>query len=776
MKITLIKNNSNSKILNTDENKKVEFKNIDIQLQDFANIIANNFVLSRPLVNDGIFQRKSEFLNYDINCGYILLDLDKITRKNDFNQIIQYFRNTKWECIICNSRSYNYVDNFNLKVLIKINYEATDDNLQRTLLFLKEQLQDWCFVDESSVRNASYQAPSMTTTVFYINTNNIGIPISILPEKQQYENIEIVFNDSTVKWCYNYIVKNLGGKLKQYENNYSVTLPSEIKSKGSYYWYTSQPFTIFHPNPKKIIQLLSEYIKTTEGKEFIKSTQENIIKTTLKYTPDIIENKQFINNIDLPDKRVIMVKSAMGTGKSNIVKQYINNKSKVLFISVRQTLAKDISIKYNCKHYIDDKDLKFGDNYVVQINSLHKINLNYFDYVVLDEFESLLMYFVNSVKDSKFIVAILRKFNYILKTKKLLILDALLSDHTDLFPEAFKYLNEYKNNSNIFVYNYQNLFFSVLENTVATKTPGTVITMSFSTLNELNTIKNRLINKGIKCVVITSDTNKDVRDNVFMDYFNKETVGYDCILFSPSITVGLSILNNVTHHFHFDNSNSVDSLSSLQMIRRARKATNIHIFVDGYTNSIYIKQPINETLEYSEIPDLEQLYDTYKTFCRFYNTIELNHKLSFNILLDSQFNNITYINNLTTKPFDIERPAKDILLEEFENSPIKDELLKTSPEYIKQLRNFLFYIKTKDYKQFLENYLTSNPNNLIESSDKVKFIKLCIDNPHIKLKTKFIKSELNEDLVKLLLSIGYKQNNSCFYLPHTTQKHLNALL
>ena len=46
--------------------------------------------------------------------------------------------------------------------------------------------------------------------------------------------------------------------------------------------------------------------------------------------------------------------------------------------------------KYGCKHYIDDcKNLKYGDNYVVQINSLHKINLDYFDYVVLDEFESL---------------------------------------------------------------------------------------------------------------------------------------------------------------------------------------------------------------------------------------------------------------------------------------------------------------------------------------------------------------------------------------------------
>lgn len=110
--------------------------------------------------------------------------------------------------------------------------------------------------------------------------------------------------------------------------------------------------------------------------------------------------------------------------------------------------------------------------------------------------------------------------------------------------------------------------------------------MSFSTLSEFKTVESLLIKSNLKVISINSNTNRFIRDNIFTEYFKKKYVNYDCILFSPSITVGVSIMNNISHHFHFDNSASIDAITSIQMVKRSRLASNIHIFVEGSTNMI----------------------------------------------------------------------------------------------------------------------------------------------------------------------------------------------
>lgn len=405
-------------MLKTDIDNKVNFRNVICpSINSFAQLIESNFILSRPIHSNGLFERKRENMDYLHDCGYIILDLDRVTKGN-FQKIIDYFKNTKWECLICNSRSYNFVDNFNLKVICKIDYKSTDENIRNTLLFFKEQLKGLCSIDESATRHSSYQAPSLKVSVFYKNENDIGIPFSILP-KSQSKTTSINCSNKQVEWCLNYIKTKLKGNIKEYVGYYSINLPSEKKSKYSYCLYETNPFVIFHPNPSKNINILQEYLKTKDGKAFLQEKQSKIILSSLKYTPDIHINQKFIKNIDIPDTRVVCVKSPMGSGKSNIINQYIKDKSKILFISVRQTLAKDISLKYGCKYYLEDKKILYGENYVCQINSLHKINLDYFDYVILDEFETLLMYIVTSIEDSPYALNILRKFYNILNSKYL---------------------------------------------------------------------------------------------------------------------------------------------------------------------------------------------------------------------------------------------------------------------------------------------------------------------------------------------------------------------
>lgn len=782
---TLIENNSQTKILNTYYNNKVNFNNVICDsINSFSKLIEKNFILSRPIKSNGCFERNKDNMDYIDDCGYIILDLDKVCKDN-FSKILNYFKNAKWECLICNSRSYNFIDNFNLKVICKIAYKSTDENIKNTLLFFKEQLSDLCSIDESAIRHASYQAPSLKTTVFYKNESDIGIPLSILP-KYNTKNTFVNASKEQIKWCLDYIKYNLKGDVKEYAGYYSVSLPCEVKTKYSYCLYETNPFTIFHPNPNKNINILQEYLKTNDGKIFLKKRQESIISDTLEYTPDTTINEKLLNFLDIPDKRIICVKSPMGSGKSNIITQYISDKSKILFISVRQTLAKDMSLKYNCKYYLDDKKVLFGENYVCQINSLHKINLDYFDYVILDEFETLLMYMITHVKESPYALNILRKFYEILNTKKLLILDAFLSNHSDILKDTYRIQNTYKDDTNVSLYTHKNTFFSVLEYVCKNKNENEIVTVSFSTLAELKMIESLLIKHGLKVISINSDTNRFIRDNIFTEYFKKKYVNYDCVLFSPSITVGVSIMNNINHHFHFDNSTSIDAITSIQMIKRSRLAENIHIFVEGCTNNLEPLTNEKNVIDSYDIDDLQYLSDFYNKLNYFYKAIELNHKMSFEMLLNNQFKNINIINNVISNNITPEKKEKNISLDEFENSIIKDDLieeLKKDKNYIEYIRNFKFYILNTNKNEFLERYLMNNPSNLLELSEKAKFYKYCVTYPNIKLKDMFTYNEIKDNkcnttyytFSKFLKSLGYKKMNRNYYLPKKYIEHLSKI-
>ena len=431
--------------------------------------------------------------------------------------------------------------------------------------------------------------------------------------------------------------------------------------------------------------------------------------------------------------------------------------------------------KYGCKHYIDDcKNLKYGDNYVVQINSLHKINLDYFDYVVLDEFESLLMYIVNGVKTSPYIISILRNFKIILDEKKLLVLDAMLSTHKNIINrDVIFYNNEYRADTEVVLYEHKNTFFTALEYACESKNDDEVITASFSTLSELKMVEKILREKGLKVITINSETNEYVRDNIFTNYFKKTYVHYDCILYSPSITVGLSIMNNVKTHFHFDNSSSIDAISSIQMIKRSRTANSIHIFVNGGTKCLI--PPLREKgIETNDIPDLCMVNEFYLKLCKFYDTIELNHTIAFKILLQNQFKNFKSVGSIVSNTYKTETKEKVYDIGEFEGSvvePLILEGIKKNSSFIDYIRNFIFYIKIKDKEKYLDNYITSNPSNLLSCSKRVKFMKYSVEHPNIVLKDKFLEKDItllpNCEYLKgteFLSSLGYNKNGKIYTL------------
>ena len=128
------------------------------------------------------------------------------------------------------------------------------------------------------------------------------------------------------------------------------------------------------------------------------------------------------------------------------------------------------------------------------------------------------------------------------------------------------------------------------------------------------------------------------------------------LIFSPTLTVGVSNLNNVNYHFHYDSSLSTDVISSIQMLKRTRKTKEIHMFVKEKIN--YIKTSYNDirdeymtnigkNIEQNYLFDIDdygnaRLSEIGKKAIKidtFKNILEFNHKEAFLWLLKYHFQN-----------------------------------------------------------------------------------------------------------------------------------------
>jgi hypothetical protein len=132
-------------------------------------------------------------------------------------------------------------------------------------------------------------------------------------------------------------------------------------------------------------------------------------------------------------------------------------------------------------------------------------------------------------------------------------------------------------------------------------------------------------------------------------------------MFSPTITVGVSILNNVKHHFHYDSGKSIDPISSIQMLKRSRTVENVHIFIKGKQTSFKsydvsylneqvtrnIKEYLNDSrnmifynIDTDTLSNVGIFVNHFVAHSNFFNN---DHENTFKFLLTQQFENIRFI-------------------------------------------------------------------------------------------------------------------------------------
>ena len=511
--------------------------------------------------------------------------------------------------------------NFNIKCFLIVDFPTSQINIAAALRMFSSHLSGLCTVDASSYRWGSYQLGYYKPKQIYCGGG------SALPYKKiepfieiPSEIVEYNIDSSNIKWFLNKY-QELGAKFKSTINSngtYQVSLPGEKTSFG-YYWSDKVPWLLLHPaGSHKTINILQEFYSSPEGKLFLKEQNNNKLKEYfIDGIPTITQNSKYftvgdeekglIKKFLATDNSLLRIKGVMSSGKSNIISELVKQKpNRTLFITMRKSLSYDMMHKYDTKHYLEhlnkasaDKYL-IGDSLVIQINSLYKVNVEDFDVFVIDEFESLCLYTQSNIN---FNIKNLIMLKNIFEHKQLVIADAFLNSFsTELYfsnkAEIFSITNKYKDLSKVQVYESDVTIIDELISEARTKHPEEIITASFTTLSELYAVKSMLEKHDLKIVIVNSETADETKKLIYKLFEEKEHISYDVVLFSPTITVGISIMNNVKHHFHYDTGKSIDPVSSIQMTKRSRLAENIHIYINGiYKNLIFDYNKLETTFK-----------------------------------------------------------------------------------------------------------------------------------------------------------------------------------
>ena len=681
-----------------------EFKTLEVDtLKDCLDILSNEWILSNPVCIEEpiIIQRLKRHIT-NIRCpspGCVVVDIDKVKSYNDMKSILEYFRLSEFNIILGKSKNWNGKDNFNLKGFIECSFNNDWINNRNFMSIINDKISKWGKVDGSASTDTSVQAPLFRNEVLLhkldsshkIDDDFITLNLKYIKTKKENEFVRNVDTSKMINLCYEIYTKKGFKLITSRGDTINWEHPNEVKSKGGYFTYISSPHIMHHHSKEKSINIFNDIRQTKEGQEFIKEQTAYELKKQFEefkgeYKNNLLVNKQYLVMDDklksfiykfLNEGDILKVKSAMGTGKSWIIDEVIreskNLGKRVLLLSNRISVAQDYSEKYKIKTYLmsDDDAWKDGEDLIIQMDSLCKYDIRSFDIVILDEFVSLMFQSINSMKDERrpFNSA---KFYNILKTKQLVMADAFLSGYEDCFyenKEIFYIQNNYRDEIDATYYESHNTFVERILLELENKKDDENITASIMSNNVINAIYDLCTNAGYKVFKLTSNTSDDAKKIIYKLFEDDVNDKWDLLLYSPTLTVGVSNMNNCTHHFHYDGGNAADVISSLQMVKRSRKMTHLHMFLkdrilleptDAETLDDLFNQNIDRffkghssttiTIEVDENANftLSPIGRFMNKIQALFNRLENNHKLSFNVLLNDQFK-FKSVNILKTK-------------------------------------------------------------------------------------------------------------------------------
>jgi hypothetical protein len=268
------------------------------------------------------------------------------------------------------------------------------------------------------------------------------------------------------------------------------------------------------------------------------------------------------------------------------------------------------------------------------------------------------------------------------------------------------------------------------------------VTFSSGSTKLLETTKHILDEEQISNIILSSETPDEEKKLIYKSFENKKPLK-QVIMYTPTLTVGVSNNNDVKKHYHYDPGKSMDVLSSFQMIKRTRNANEINFHLVDVTKYLPIEysdihDQLSDFMAIDDDGDVIGINEVGKKFAvvhRVHNILENLHKEAFKRLLLQQFTlkvkkiddvvvpRVAKISRLLSKK---EKENNKKLLQEF----IK--MYKTNDEYLYEILNkpflkkkekiiYSFYEQYENLKErFTENEIIELLNNEIEKEGYIE--------------------------------------------------------
>lgn len=605
--VTVIHADGNSKFLkSTNEDPKIfDFENLTaVSLREVLMYMATHYILNFPISSDHRHlksRRSGDDLRPHLaeTTNYVVLDFDGLTSPRQIDEIHRILKT--YNHIIVKSRSYNGISNFNAKGLIQVS-AFTPKDCRNCLNWINETLAANGMdiqADLSSARSVQYTAPIKRFDPLHEIMDGSALRRDLLRDYKETKRV-ISYHHSMFPLVHDLFLEiGFNDTWKTMEaGNY------EYQGDGRYNWYCNSPFMMYHLNPSKNVSIKSEFLKRYNYKDFIIKTPQSDL---LKYSNNKGFNKiqysefkaRFIDeegDLDYWNEwklngGVYFIKSAMGTGKTRMIKKATDNCISCLVITPRVSLAVELAHKLEMGCYLSD-DLR-TNKIVCQFDSLFKLERLEYDYVVIDEYMTLEAHIVAQNKNRGsapyFVMNNLQRLaNYIRNPKsKVLIMDALLTEASmDIFKRQTLYYmtNNYRDPTALMTHKTFESFLKEMSTTHKRR-----ITVSCVSKSKLFGLSKFLGTCGHRVAIISAEQSALERQDLIKKF---EDGIHTCLCFTPTISVGISLDSEVDRHFHYDPGNVVTAVQSIQMMRRSRRSRQIDCFIGsaGIFNSLCIDE------------------------------------------------------------------------------------------------------------------------------------------------------------------------------------------
>jgi hypothetical protein len=305
---------------------------------------------------------------------------------------------------------------------------------------------------------------------------------------------------------------------------------------------------------------------------------------------------------------VLLVRSPMSSGKTFGLQKLLRSARRVLVITHRQSLARDLARRLDIFCYLDGKTKILNqDRMVICVNSLHRISYMDYDLVILEESEQLLRHLsgLTSIKEKPHINH--ESFERCVRqARQVLALDAQLSDlsvRTLEFIRPNERFSVWRNNfpcrKQLRMHGTKPELISAFERAVMERNRGTgkpvALVTNSKTIAHQQYERIRKDFPKLKCLVISSRTTGDAEIQALLKDFDSEGSQYDVILASPTMSTGVSIEQLDFRVFGVFAANINCHTDCAQAISRFRLAEQVDVFVAKGNSPTYRASQIVET-------------------------------------------------------------------------------------------------------------------------------------------------------------------------------------